>query len=438
MDSRRARTGFTLVEMLVVMVIATLVVSLGYTATRNRMAGNVADSFVQLQAREMAEFGAAVEKFVGENAAAWPQNIRQQITAAQVISAGHLPATWATRGGSAGATPIGELYRAFALKDAQNVTRIVVADFGRTPTDALVRRAGYQATAASLLGFKARVADRFTQDTGGDYAAYVAAGTSLARGPGGAFEQNLAAYLGTPLPTLPLAVTLVGWPEYRRPGGREPEGGSNRQCTVVAMDQATACIRASTPSILTPIACSRHLETPSFGLAYVGPSCPAGTTLTEVIPACTSELVLRNVAGLFTITAVVGAFDTQDATGHKFSSFCENQTQMSFTKTGVRTFTQSLNVNASTVATAVCGGGSLYTVCDVGAGMTAGCPADRQCGSLFLGGPDPSSVNFTCPVRQGVTRNGTTHQIPDLPLRSGENLPAGPRPRGHIVCCSGE
>lgn len=268
--------GFTLVEMLVVLVIATLVVSLGYTATRNRMAAQAAETFIGLQSAEMLQFGAAAEEFAAQNSSTWAVNSRQTITPAQLRAVDLLPANWARRGGVDGATPIGETYRAIAIKDAQNRTRIVVADFGRSATDALVRRAGYQLTPDSLLGYKARVAERLVRDIGYPAAGYVAPGTALARGPVGSFEQSLAQFFPDE-PTMPLAVALVGWPEYRRPGPQAPETGQGVSCHV-----ANGVTRSCRAFNGTRVDCS---YTPNV-IAYWGPELPANASSVTRVPIC--------------------------------------------------------------------------------------------------------------------------------------------------------
>lgn len=285
--------GFTLLEMLVVLVIVSVIAAVAFSQTRQRQASAAADTFVSLQAREMAIFGEAAQKFAEENKASWTVGARQQITGAQLVTAGHLPATFAVRGGTAAATPIGETYRAFAIKDAANVARLVVADFGRAPTDALVRRGGYQPTAASLQGYKARVADEILRSTQG-FAGYVQSGTMTVRGVAGAFSEVLNLYFGNAAPSMPVAVELVGWPEYVRPGSNGPGpvgGGGSMTCNIVS-GVSNAC--QDTGNNRVPC------TTQSNVVHYLGPDVPVTASVKVNIPICpdTFGIISTGVPGV--------------------------------------------------------------------------------------------------------------------------------------------
>jgi len=136
------------------------------------------------------------------------------------------------RGGTAGLTPIGETYRAIFRKDSSGVVRIVITDYGSgiPSSDVRIRQAGYLKTAASLDGYKLRVADQYAKLTDGGYSGVVAANTMSARAPGGGFTQDLTAYFNSTAPTYPVAVVLVGWPEY--PGGGDEGDSFNGTCSI--------------------------------------------------------------------------------------------------------------------------------------------------------------------------------------------------------------
>lgn len=269
--------GFTLLEMLVVLVIVSVIAAVAFSQTRQRQASAAADTFVSLQAREMAIFGEAAQKFAEENKASWTVGARQQITGAQLVTAGHLPATFAVRGGTAAATPIGETYRAFAIKDAANVARLVVADFGRAPTDALVRRGGYQPTAASLGATRLASPTRSFGQPG--FAGYVQSGTMTVRGVAGAFSEVLNLYFGNAAPSMPVAVELVGWPEYVRPGSNGPGpvgGGGSMTCNIVS-GVSNAC--QDTGNNRVPC------TTQSNVVHYLGPDVPVTASVKSIFPS---------------------------------------------------------------------------------------------------------------------------------------------------------
>jgi len=286
MNGRKTIFGFTLLEMLVVIVIVGVISAISFAAVRRSQAAAAAETFISLQVREMAVFSKAAQEFASENKASWNPLQRYEITAAQLVTAGKLPSTFAVRGGASGASPIGELYRAFAIKDATGTVRLVIADFGRAPTDALVRRAGYQVNANSLQGYKARVADELLKSSGG-FSGYVAGGLMLARGPSGSFTQDLAAYFSNSAPALPVAVELVGWPEYVRPGGAGPGGGGGPQMTCNVLP-AGKCVQWR-GGAWVELGC---FDNPGFfgpATHYRGPVIPAGATNVTTVPLCGAE-----------------------------------------------------------------------------------------------------------------------------------------------------
>lgn len=274
-----------MIEMLIVVALISTAAVFIYQAVRYRQQSQAADSYITLQAREMAEFARAVQSFAADNKASWTVNARQTITPAQLISANKLTNTWAQRGGTAGVTPIGETYRAFAIKDNTGVVRIVTADFGRNPTDSLVRKTGYQSTATSLQGYKARVADQMTRDFKG-YAGYVSAGSMSARGPSGTFTQDLTAYLGGDAPALPVAIELVDWPEYRRPG-QEEESGAGAFCTILDGVAGTLWQNRFGTWVTAP---AWSMASSDAATHYREPALPAGARNVMRIPICSDGL----------------------------------------------------------------------------------------------------------------------------------------------------
>ena len=108
---RTKRHGFTLLETLVVIVILGTIAAIGFSQIRQRQAAATADTFISLQAREMQAFARAAQQFAEERKSTYTVGARQEITAAQLIAANRLPATFAQRSGVAGVTPIAPTVR---------------------------------------------------------------------------------------------------------------------------------------------------------------------------------------------------------------------------------------------------------------------------------------------------------------------------------------
>lgn len=426
--THRRFAGFTLFEMLVVLVLISVIAAASYNVVRRNQAESAAASFVSLQAREMAIFGAAAQKFAEEKKATWTAGQRQTITPPQLIADGKLQANWASRGGQPGVSPIGESYRAFAIKDATNVVRLVVADFGTAPTSALVRRAGYEATAASLQGYKARVADEILRSTKG-FAGYVGAGTSTVRGVAGAFTEVLSAYFGGANPTMPVTVELVGWPEYVIPGTEAPAGpeARNLSCNVVSGMQG-ACRDASGntqpcwPVPNRPGAIATH---------YQEPRVPDGALYVTRVPMCGGfGLISPGVEG---VSLSFGGFiERYQMTVPSCGSVSQGTFQPATDATGVRTY-QTVRVNDSEL---------LRVLCQDERPFRAPAPAcDIRTGSAT---PDHLRMTTTTPqtvpvqmldysTGQYVTVDQTFQPL--LPV-AGNTRTSTPDTRGHFFYCT--
>lgn len=178
------------------------------------------------------------------------------------------------RGGTAGLTPIGETYRAIFRKDSSGVVRIVITDYGNgiPSSDVRIRQAGYLKTAASLDGYKIRVADQYAKLTEGGYSGVVAANTMSARAPGGGFTQDLTAYFNSTAPTYPVTVVLVGWPEY--PDGGD-EGDSYSGTCQVKMGSCSGGNCTATSN-------------------YMAPTCPSGYVERDRWTMCSGAVQFRN------------------------------------------------------------------------------------------------------------------------------------------------
>lgn len=414
---RNARRGFTLIEMLIVVALISTAAVFIYQVARYRQQSQAADSLITLQAREMAEFARAVQSFAADNKASWTVNARQTITPAQLITANKLTATWAQRGGTAGVTPIGETYRAFAIKDNTGVVRIVTADFGRNPTDSLVRRTGYQSTASSLQGYKARVADQMTRDFKG-YAGYVSAGSMSARGPSGTFTQDLTAYFANSAPILPVTVELVGWPEYRRPGDEEDGSTASQFCNIIN-GVAGTCVRQSFGAWASAPCWAQA----AFDAAthYRDPVVPAGARNLQRVPICSGGLniIATGVNGI-SLTAQTGTRSytvavpsCRDAWGTPFES-----TSVQITET-----VQTINLNNGPVFETICS--SQFAERD-----PTTCAVQIR-NSLS----DANRVTQTTNVSYN-TANGTQTFNPLSAHPSNNRSTGGPNTRGHWFYCT--
>lgn len=274
----KGQRGFTLAEALAVLVIVLVAAAFAYRALDARNKGAVAESFILSEARELKELAAAARSYAAQNKASWVANTTYFAYIAQLSATTPplLPTTWAQRGGTAGLTPIGETYRAIFRKDSSGVVRIVITDYGNgiPSSDVRIRQAGYLKTAASLDGYKIRVADQYAKLTDGGYSGVVAANTMSARAPGGGFTQDLTAYFNSTAPTYPVAVVLVGWPEYRGGDDGDEEGyeGSCRVVLPVCSGGGSACGSSST---------------------YVPAVCPNGYTQRDSWPMCQTGVRFR-------------------------------------------------------------------------------------------------------------------------------------------------
>lgn len=324
--------GVTLVEALVVLVIVVAAISFGYRAMDARNKAIVAESYILAEARELKELAAAARLYANQNKASWTANTTYfaYLSNLSATTPPLLPTTWAQRGGTSGLTPIGETYRAIFRKDTSGVVRIVITDYGNgAPTsDVRIRQIGYLKTASSLDGYKLRVADQYAKITEGGYSAVVAANTMTARAPGGGFTQDLTAYFNSTAPTFPVAVVLVGWPEY--PDGGDEGDGYSGTC-VVAMGSCSGGSCTSTSS-------------------YIPPTCPGGYVERDRWTMCGGSLIFRNtpVGASLTITP-----DSEVRPGGYCDSYCDNQNGgppcegQTSTKS-----TEVVYLNASAVATA--------------------------------------------------------------------------------------
>lgn len=314
MKAKTPAPGFTLFEMLVVLVIASFVAAIAFAQVRHKLNAESAATMIAAQAKEMIMIADAAQRFADAKKAGWPVNTLQTITVPQLISENLLSVNFASRGGTVGATPTGETYRVLARKDAAGVARLVISDFGRPPVDALLRRGGYMPNAISVAGFKSRVAAEIS-NTSREFAGSVAGmaptfstppqpGTMTARGVLGTFTQDLTAYLQT-VPALPVAVILKGWPEHQLPDGPgSPNANAPGFCNVVEGVGGTCFTTRFGSTVSAPCWSQSSFDAATV---YREPPLPAGARNVVRIPLCAGgmNIISTGVNGI-ALTAQTG------------------------------------------------------------------------------------------------------------------------------------
>ena len=256
MDVRRSATprhqlGMTLIEMVIVVGIMVAVLGLGTMWLRAQGESARRDDFIAAEARDLSQIAEAMKKYAAANATAWAGDTLQQVTIAQLVTAGHLPADFANRtGAAAGTTPFGQAYYIGAIKDGTtpSIVRTVITENGAIMLSRL-ERAGIKNTAEAIRGLKEAIAQKVATDY--RYAAAVApANSRTVRGAMGSFTKDLTAWIAT-TPANAIAALLLGFPDLGCSGPdcgdgggtpTPPAGGQYSFCQVVpAFDSLFDC-----------------------------------------------------------------------------------------------------------------------------------------------------------------------------------------------------
>ncbi|XAI95193.1 hypothetical protein [Dolichospermum phage Dfl-JY14] len=428
MHTKTNAHGFTLFEMLVVLVIASFVAAIAFAQVRHKLNAESAATMIVAQAKEMVMIADAAQRFADANKASWPVNTLQTITVQQLIAGNLLSASFASRGGSVGATPIGETYRVLARKDAAGVARLVIADFGRPPVDALLRRSGYMPNALSVAGYKARVAAEIS-NTSREFAGSVAGlaptfstppqpGTMTARGVLGTFTQDLTPYLQT-IPALPVAVILKGWPEHQLPAGPGgPESNAPGFCNV-AEGVAGSCFTSRFGNAVSAPCWAQS----SFDAAtlYREPTLPLGARNIVRVPICAGgmNIIATGVNGV-ALTAQTGTRTyTVSVPGCRDMWNVEHEPE----SVQISEIVQTINLNNGPVFETICG--SSY--------------AERNpntCAVVVRSSmSDANRVIQTTPVSYNSI-NGTQTFNPLSAHTGNTRSTGGPNTRGHWFYCT--
>lgn len=423
MKAKTPAPGFTLFEMLVVLVIASVIAAISFAHIRQKQQAESAAIMINLQAKEMIMISDAAQRFADAKKAGWPVNTLQNITVPQLISENLLSVNFASRGGTVGATPTGEMYRVLARKDAAGVARLVIADLGRPPVDALLRRGGYMPNAFSVAGYKARVAAEIS-NTSREFAGSVAGvagpppGTMTARGVMGTFTQDLTEYLQN-IPALPVAVILKGWPEHQLPAGPGgPESNAPGFCNVVEGVGGTCFTTRFGNAVSAPCWAQSSFDAATL---YREPTLPLGARNIVRVPICAGgmNIIATGVNGV-ALTAQTGTRTyTVSVPGCRDMWNVEHEPE----SVQISEIVQTINLNNGPVFETICG--SSY--------------AERNpstCAVVVRSSmSDANRVIQTTPVSYNSI-NGTQTFNPLSAHTSNTRSTGGPNTRGHWFYCT--
>ena len=211
--------GFTLIEVMIASVVALVFVSLVVGVLVSTMRRLDASKLELLEAQELAQIANAANTYIGNNKLNWALSARTETTLPTLITAGHLPAGFGARHGSATSrTPYGNTYRIFSIVDAtrSSIVRTIITESGSVVASAM-DKAGIANNNAEIRSLKERIAQEVTESAKW-YTATVPEASTTAAGALGSFTQVLATHFGANT-TQPVVVVFVGWPEYDPNGG---------------------------------------------------------------------------------------------------------------------------------------------------------------------------------------------------------------------------
>lgn len=208
----RECTGFSLIEIMIVLVIAASVIATGLTwlsAERKRSARGDA---IATQALEMATIGRALDQYLRRGAVLPPSGNAITITAEELQAARLLPESYSVRDqfGPDPSSPLGQPYQMLALRSADQAHGLVLAV--GAPNDAVMSRMGIKSNEAALGDYQAAVSRQMRSQ---QYvaSAFVRAGTAAADRFVSTFDYDFSAWIGGVV-SHPTSIALVGFPEF--------------------------------------------------------------------------------------------------------------------------------------------------------------------------------------------------------------------------------
>jgi hypothetical protein len=226
----------------------------GNTAKQDRMVGQYSTEFEQLMR--------ASRNYVEATQSTWAANSVNVITIPNLIAAGQLPTAWGTRTTGTDRTPLGNVWRIVAIRNATGAgSRIVVSETGAANGDNL-EDIGLLANGQNVMSIKSRVASQLA-------ARKIAAGTipgggTVATGAGAnAWTKDVSAFFSGATPTQPVVAGFMGFTDLDLVLDPNPNNASRwGDCPIAEATQG------------------------SYGLPAGNGTCPAGTTEVGSWPAC--------------------------------------------------------------------------------------------------------------------------------------------------------
>lgn len=229
-----APRGFVLISAIAVLVLLVLTVAAGAAILSSHAHSDAKAQAQQAQAHDMGELQTAVRDYMTAYSALLTSGAPISITSLQSHSG--LPTHFGSYAGvSNGVTPWLQKYKVVAVKDAQHGTRAIIYTDG-PPSTALLTRSGIGGDPA----FKAAqesIAQALLH--AGYTAGMIGAGSTIARGTGQGFQQDVSAFLTAPLAHA-TAVVFVGFRNLAPPATvPDPDGPGDiwnvmhQKCNVV-------------------------------------------------------------------------------------------------------------------------------------------------------------------------------------------------------------
>ncbi len=211
----RKESGFSLLETLIAVIVLTALAGTFASMLLLQNKQEAKTDYREIETRELSQIYYAVKAYMKENASAVTAT-SQQLGLNTLITAGKLPAGFATRGGVLGRTPWRQDYVIYMRLDpSDSKPRAVVQEGTASPDSANLARAGIPNTPTSVTALKADIATKVTS-TYKIPAATIAAGSTTAVGSLNAFSKNLAGLLPAAVAQNAAAV-LIGFPDLEPP-----------------------------------------------------------------------------------------------------------------------------------------------------------------------------------------------------------------------------
>lgn len=207
---QRGATGFSLVEVMIVLVIASSVIATGLTWLSSEQKRSARGDAITTQALEMATLGRALDQYL-RSGASIPAETTVQISILDLQHAELIPQNYAVRDryGTGPTSPLGQEYVLVARRTGEKIRGLVftVGD----PNNPEMTRLGIRPTTEAVGDFHAAVT-RLLRTQQYVASAYVRAGTAVADRVVSTFDLDFSQFTGGAL-VHPTAVALTGFAE---------------------------------------------------------------------------------------------------------------------------------------------------------------------------------------------------------------------------------